>query len=85
MWSNTKHFTLTVVAFNRQDVCADAHTILGDFTSTVLLEVDLTEDKLSEVSPLPSPSKVVLISMVGGYQIAGKVATRPGTRKRQWR
>jgi hypothetical protein len=49
IWSNTKHFTLTVVAFNRQDVCTDAHNIMADFTSTILLEVDFVDEKLSEV------------------------------------
>jgi amino acid adenylation domain-containing protein len=39
-WSRTAHFSLTVTSFNRPQHHPDIAALLGDFTSTILLEVD---------------------------------------------
>ncbi|MGE5272067.1 MAG: amino acid adenylation domain-containing protein [Thiohalocapsa sp.] len=39
-WSSTAQFCLTVTSFNRPDLHPDIAAVLGDFTSTILLEVD---------------------------------------------
>ena len=42
-WSGQPRFLLNVPMFDREDVHPDVGKLLGDFTSSVLLDVDLTE------------------------------------------
>ncbi|MCK9900693.1 salicylate synthase [Parafrankia colletiae] len=42
-WSTESRFVLNVPMFDREPVHADINQVVGDFTSSVLLEVDLTE------------------------------------------
>ena len=39
-WSRTQHFCITVTSFNRPDLHQGMAQVLGDYTSTILLEVD---------------------------------------------
>ena len=39
-WSRTQHFCITVTSFNRPDLHPDIGMLLGDFTGTIVLEVD---------------------------------------------
>ena len=39
-WSRTDQFCVTVTSFNRPDLHDDMAVVLGDYTSTILLEVD---------------------------------------------
>ncbi|MGE7828260.1 amino acid adenylation domain-containing protein [Paenibacillus sp. NPDC093718] len=39
-WSNTRHFTLNLTLFNRMPLHEDVGRLIGDFTSSVLVEVD---------------------------------------------
>ncbi|MET9913794.1 type I polyketide synthase [Streptomyces sp. NPDC006476] len=41
-WTGTCRFTLTVVAYNRPPVHPDITSVVGSFTTTVLLEIDST-------------------------------------------
>ncbi|MBX2807456.1 MAG: amino acid adenylation domain-containing protein [Cellvibrionaceae bacterium] len=40
LWSNTSHYSLNVTLFNRQALHPQVNSLLGDFTSMMLLEVD---------------------------------------------
>lgn len=42
-WSTTSHFLLNVPLFARQALHPDVDKVVGDFTSSLLLDVDLTE------------------------------------------
>ncbi|EFC80206.1 amino acid adenylation domain protein [Parafrankia sp. EUN1f] len=43
-WSTESRFVLNVPMFDREPVHPDINQVVGDFTSSVLLEVDVTED-----------------------------------------
>jgi amino acid adenylation domain-containing protein len=43
-WSRTAHFSIDVPLFNRHPLHPDINHIIGDFTSVILLEVDLRPD-----------------------------------------
>ncbi|MBB4856369.1 mycobactin phenyloxazoline synthetase [Mycobacteroides chelonae] len=43
-WSAQSRFLLNVPLFHRESVHADIDRVIGDFTSSIMLEVDLTED-----------------------------------------
>lgn len=44
-WSNTSHFTINTTLFNRLPINPDVDTIIGDFTSLILLEIDLSKNE----------------------------------------
>jgi amino acid adenylation domain-containing protein len=41
-WSRNARFCITVTSFNRPDLHPDVRMVLGDYTSTILLEIDAT-------------------------------------------
>lgn len=43
-WSKKKTFTINVTLFNRPNIHKDINLIIGDFTSSILLEVDCTDN-----------------------------------------
>ena len=45
MWSQSPHFTLNLTIFNRLPVHEQANDIIGDFTSSILLEVDRSKTR----------------------------------------
>ncbi|HEY3909053.1 MAG TPA: amino acid adenylation domain-containing protein [Stellaceae bacterium] len=47
-WSRTSRFSITVTLFNRGDLHPDIRLVLGDFTSTILLEVDARPGHFAE-------------------------------------
>jgi len=44
-WSKSAHFTLNLTIFNRLNLHPQVNDLMGDFTSSILLEVDLSERK----------------------------------------
>ncbi|MFS0915990.1 amino acid adenylation domain-containing protein [Brevibacillus sp. 179-C 1.1 NHS] len=40
-WSNQSHFAINLTVFNRLPFHEDVHSLIGDFTSVILLEIDL--------------------------------------------
>jgi glutamate-1-semialdehyde-2,1-aminomutase len=42
-WSNTRHFTLNILFFNRLPLHPQVDQVVGNFSSTILLEVNYTE------------------------------------------
>lgn len=86
MWSNSTEFALTVVAFNKQDVCKDAEKILGDFTSTILLAIDASDNNLFEVAKklqerLHADLEHVEVSGVEVLREMGKIKGKSGNQK----
>jgi pyochelin synthetase len=47
-WSRNQHFCITVTSFNRPDLHPAMAQVLGDYTSTILLEVDARADRFAE-------------------------------------
>ncbi|MGH7030390.1 MAG: beta-ketoacyl synthase N-terminal-like domain-containing protein, partial [Stellaceae bacterium] len=47
-WSRTSRFSITVTLFNRGDLHPDIGLVLGDFTSTSLLEIDARPGRFEE-------------------------------------
>jgi amino acid adenylation domain-containing protein len=47
-WSRSSRFSLTVTSFNRPDLHPDMPMVLGDYTSTILLEVDAAAPKFAD-------------------------------------
>ncbi len=47
-WSRNPHFALTVTSFNRPNLHPDIGSLLGDFTSTLLLEVDARKPQFED-------------------------------------
>ncbi|MBN8905906.1 MAG: non-ribosomal peptide synthetase, partial [Rhodospirillales bacterium] len=47
-WSRTQRFCLTVTSFNRPALHPDMPLVLGDYTSTILLEVDATAPRFAD-------------------------------------
>ncbi|MDR3537694.1 MAG: amino acid adenylation domain-containing protein [Acetobacteraceae bacterium] len=47
-WSRTSRFCLTVTSFNRPDLHPDMPMVLGDYTSTILLEVDASRPAFAD-------------------------------------
>lgn len=47
-WSRNDRFCLTVTSFNRPGLHPDIGSLVGDFTSTILLEVDATADRFAD-------------------------------------
>ncbi len=47
-WSRTSRFAITVTLFNRPDLHPDIGLVLGDFTSTILLEIDAHGGRFEE-------------------------------------
>ncbi|WP_243711143.1 amino acid adenylation domain-containing protein [Actinomadura sp. KC216] len=43
-WSATPRFLLNLPLFHREPVHPDVHKVVGDFTGSIMLEADLTED-----------------------------------------
>lgn len=83
VWSNSSQFTITVVAFSKQDVCKDADKVLGDFTSTILMAVDASDENLFETAKklqerLHSDLEHVEVSGVEVLREMGKIKGRSG-------
>ena len=47
-WSRNQHFCITVTSFNRPDLHPAMAQVLGDYTSTILLEVDARADRFAD-------------------------------------
>ena len=48
IWSRDPQFCITVSSFNRPDIHPDIGSLVGDFTSTLLLEVDARADRFKD-------------------------------------
>jgi amino acid adenylation domain-containing protein len=58
-WSKKEQFTINVTLFNRPDLHEDMNDIIGDFTSSLLLEVDC-----SGIKPLTDKAKAILKRLI---------------------
>ena len=80
-WSRSAHFSLTVTSFNRPQHHPDIGALLGDFTSTILLEVDAGaprfEDRATRLAR--QLSEDLEHSAVGGVHVLREMNRQPGT------
>ncbi|GHD52805.1 hypothetical protein GCM10017083_28680 [Thalassobaculum fulvum] len=79
-WSRSAHFSLTVTSFNRPQHHPDIGSLLGDFTSTILLEVDATAPRFQDRALALSRrlSEDLEHSAVGGVHVLREMNRQPG-------
>ncbi|MFI9306593.1 amino acid adenylation domain-containing protein [Streptomyces triculaminicus] len=81
-WSAVPHFTLTLLFFNRAPVHPEVSAVLGNFSSTLLLEVDTrgTDDFVTRARRLQRQLWSDLEhSAFSGVQVLRELATRHGS------
>jgi pyochelin synthetase len=79
-WSRRQHFCVTVTSFNRPDLHPDMGLVLGDYTSTILLEVDARHPTfLARARALADQLAADLEhSEIGGIEVMRQIARQTG-------
>ncbi|MEQ9335533.1 amino acid adenylation domain-containing protein [Thalassobaculum sp.] len=79
-WSRSAHFSLTVTSFNRPQHHPDIGALLGDFTSTFLLEVDARAPRFQDRAARLARrlSEDLEHSSVGGVHVLREMNRRSG-------
>ena len=80
-WSRTSHFCVTVTSFSRPPLHEDMASLLGDFTSTILLEVDARPPRFEGRAQALARQLAADLehAAVGGVHVLREVARRKGT------
>lgn len=79
-WSRDPRFSLTVTSFNRPDLHPDIAALLGDFTSTLLLEVDARAERFEDRARMLAERLAADLDHadVGGVQVLRERSKRRG-------
>ncbi len=75
-WSRTQRFCITVTSFNRPDLHPDMRLLLGDYTSTILLQVDATTPSFVDSATALARQLAADLehAEVGGIQVLREIA-----------
>ncbi|MBN8897605.1 MAG: AMP-binding protein, partial [Rhodospirillales bacterium] len=79
-WSRTQRFCLTVTSFNRPALHPDMPLVLGDYTSTILLEVDATAPRFADRATALARQLAADLehAEVGGSHVLREIARQTG-------
>lgn len=84
-WSKNSHFAINVLYFNRAPLHPEAYQIIGNFSSTILLEVDCGQSTsfITQAQTLQKQLwKDLENSLVSGVEVLGELNRRQGGNSR---